>query len=229
MLPPSSSGRGATYGPEHLDRLLAWKRLRNGAPAGTTNAQLKALIDHLAENRALLQGVADGSIPFKLVDDQSEAVQVALIPAPLTAGASAAPEAKVPPALADSSRRDKNAPAMEYLARLRAGGKGALSTAAAANAPAAAGATLQLGANVAARSAARIPLDRLHASLAAWVELHAPNVRTKPVQSETWHRVRVGRDLTIAARGPLAPEELALLDAVGELLQRALYRTETRP
>ena len=34
----------------------------------------------------------------------------------------------------------------------------------------------------------------------------------------TWHRVRIGGDLTIAARGPLAPEEVALLETVGELL-----------
>src|SRR5688572_27915740 len=68
---PSSRGRGATYGPEPLDRLRARKRLRREAPARTTNDQLRTLLDRLQDS-GLLRAVGEGTIPFALIDDQKD-------------------------------------------------------------------------------------------------------------------------------------------------------------
>jgi hypothetical protein len=193
---PSSLGRGATYGRDHLDRLRAWKRLRDGAPAGTTNAQLKALIDQLAE-KGLLRAFADGSIPFQLLDDNREAVSVVL-PAP----DSGSTGPRMPMANEPGAPYGGNVAATEYLASLRRGRK-SMSPAARPSAPPMAEATLALGAGVAGRSTANVPLDRLVKSLDAWVGDRARNVRMRPVGAETWHHLSIGRDLTIAARGPL--------------------------
>ena len=77
LLPaPSSGGRGATYGAEHLDRLRAWKALKRKAPASTTNDQLGLLLDKLGDS-GLLRTIADGKIPFDLVDDQKTDVAIA--------------------------------------------------------------------------------------------------------------------------------------------------------
>lgn len=219
---PSSLGRGATYGKDHLDRLRAWKRLRDGAPPGTTNAQLKALIDQLAE-KGLLRAFADGSIPFQLMDDQREAVSVVL---PGSAPDSARTAPRMPILSEPGGPYQGNVAATEYLASLRRGKK-SMSTATRAPAPPVAEATLALGAGFAGRSTANVPLDRLVKSLDAWVGDRAKSVRMRPVEAETWHHLSIGHDLTIAARGPLNAQELALLEAVGELLQRAIYTNTT--
>ena len=116
---PSSLGRGATYRKDHLDRLRAWKRLRDGASPGTTNAQLKALIDQLAE-KGLLRAFADGSIPFQLMDDHREAVSVVL-PGSAPDSGSTAPRMMI--LNETSSPYGGNVAATEYLASLRRGKK----------------------------------------------------------------------------------------------------------
>src|SRR5574342_137279 len=73
---PSSKGRGATYGTEHLDRLRAWKRLRDDLPRTTTSDQMRRLLNTLSDP-GLLRQIAEGTIPFKLVDDQKDDVTVA--------------------------------------------------------------------------------------------------------------------------------------------------------
>ena len=39
-------------------------------------------------------------------------------------------------------------------------------------------------------------------------------------------RVTVSGDLEISARGPLMPDEIELLETIGQLLQQAIYRKE---
>ena len=56
------------------------------------------------------------------------------------------------------------------------------------------------------------------------VAAHAAGVRASPSRSEVWHRVVVGRDLEITARGPLSADEVHLLETIGQLLQQAVYR-----
>src|SRR5688572_4869297 len=72
---PSSRGRGATYGTEHLDRLRAWKVLREKLPPKTTNEQIKILLEKLSDG-GILRAIADGRMPFELLDDGSEDVTV---------------------------------------------------------------------------------------------------------------------------------------------------------
>ena len=78
----------------------------------------------------------------------------------------------------------------------------------------------------AGQSEAVVPLERLQSALADYVATHAAEVRVKPPESETWHRVTVSRDLEISARGPLMPDEIQLLETIGQLLQQAIYRKE---
>ena len=72
---PSSRGRGATYGTEHLDRLRAWKVLREKLPPKTTNEQIKILLEKLSDG-GILRAIADGRMPFELQDDDKEEVDV---------------------------------------------------------------------------------------------------------------------------------------------------------
>src|SRR5688572_3968657 len=123
--PPSSRGRGATYGNDHLLRLRAWKLLRDEAPAGTTTEQIRVLIDRL-EDAGLLRGIAEGSLPFALVDDQRNEVTIAApdpgagvsmdaLPSPLPAfGVSESASYYMPPPAA-------NEDALAYLAAVRTG------------------------------------------------------------------------------------------------------------
>jgi hypothetical protein len=86
---------------------------------------------------------------------------------------------------------------------------------------------LEVNLGAAERSGAQLSLERLFTALDAWTSAHAANVRVNPARSGTWQRVTVGRDLEIAARGPLSPDEIELLETVGQLLQQAIYRKET--
>jgi hypothetical protein len=74
------------------------------------------------------------------------------------------------------------------------------------------------------RSGAALSLARLKAALEEYVARHSQGVRVTPARSETLHRVRVGRDLEIVARGPLDPDDVQLLESVAQLLQQAIYR-----
>lgn len=278
----SSGGRGATYGPAHVLRLGAWKRLRAEAPAATTTEQLRILIDRL-DDAGLLRGIVDGSIAFSLVDDGRE--EVAVRKAPRESARMRVREAASPylppqdaardsllqsmpaaelvcppdaaPVVAEAPRasfedgeprvsfddeapaRDeagRNEEALAYLrgvasapraeAPRRARRQDAASRAAARVAvePSTMRTTLEVDLGAARRPRAGLALERLRAALDDYVTAHAAGVRVNPAKSETWQRVLVGRDLEIAARGPLDPDDVLLLETVARLLQQAIYR-----
>jgi DNA-binding transcriptional MerR regulator len=205
---PSSQGRGATYGPEHLDRLRAWKVLREQAPAKTTNDQLRMAIDQLSDT-GVLRAVGEGKMPISLVDDAK--AEVTLDSMPLVARLS-----REAPA---SQGSGKNESALAYLQQLRNAAKRVTM-------PFVGGAPrIELGVG-GEQSGAALPLDRLQEALARYVADHAKEVRVKPPKTETWQRVAIGRDLEISARGPLMPDEIQLLETIGQLLQQAIYRKE---
>lgn len=202
LLPaPSSGGRGATYGTEHLDRLRAWKALKRKAPAGTTNDQFRILLDKLSDS-GLLRPIADGKIPFNLIDDQKQEVAIAGLDATSRGPLRARESAPSTPAGLPSQRVNKEA--LAYLSSLRRP-------------------LLELGVG----SSPGLALDRLRTALEEYVAQHAAEVRVKPPKTETWQRVIVGRDLEISARGPLRPDEVQLLETIGQLLQQAIYRKGT--
>lgn len=219
---PSSRGRGATYGPEHLDRLRAWKRLRREAPAGTTNEQLKALIDRL-DNAGMLRGIADGSMPLSLVDNQKQDVSLA--------------EPREPVALYSRATTGKPSTARSSVARQHRVNEAALSYIDAMRSQPATPARLMMAAHTlepmlaldlraAERSGAGLALTRLRSAMEDYVAGSASKVRVNPTKSEVWHRVSGGQDIEIAARGPLTTDETQLLETIGQLLQQAIYRKE---
>jgi DNA-binding transcriptional MerR regulator len=238
VLPPASSGgRGATYGAEHLDRLRAWKRLRQESPAGTTTEQLRRLLDHLQDS-GMLRAIADGTIPFALIDDEKDEVTVKTarqvrgdvrLPAESFHVADAAfmfapsPDDSPRPASEGApAGAPANDEAFAYLQSMR-------STAPRPAArvrlqPSTATTHLEVNLRESERSAAAVSLTRLRDALDAYVAAHAAGVRASPSRSEVWHRVVVGRDLEITARGPLSPDEVRLLETIGQLLQQAVYR-----
>lgn len=212
---PSSRGRGATYGAEHLYRLRAWKRLRDDLPRTTTSDQIRRLLNTLSD-QGLLRQIADGTIPFTLVDDQRDDVTV--VESPEAYNTLREPSARL------SHAPGINDAALEYLRSIKA------------NRPAPATLTarvpfatpqLQVNLGAAERSGAQLSLERLFTALDAYASSHSANVRVNRPKSETWQRVTVGGDLEIAARGPLSPDEIQLLETVGQLLQQAIYRKET--
>jgi DNA-binding transcriptional MerR regulator len=206
---PSSQGRGATYGPEHLDRLRAWKVLREQAPAKISNEQLRKAIDQLGDMGAL-RSVADGKTPIALVDDGKEEVTLE------GSGVMARQQIRESPA---SQGPGKNESALAYLHQLR-------NAARRVTMPLVGGAArIELGVG-GEQTGAGLPLDRLQEALARYVADHAKEVRVKPPKTETWQRVAIGRDLEISARGPLMPDEIQLLETIGQLLQQAIYRKE---
>jgi DNA-binding transcriptional MerR regulator len=220
LLPaPSSQGRGATYGTEHLDRLRAWKALRSKVPTGTTNDQIRILLNKLSD-KGLLRVIAEGKIPFDLIDDQKQDVTIG------TTGSAPSFLARMfrsqEPSSDSESRvfegEPANQEALTYLAQLR--GVPRLVMPSVSSAPRLE-VTLEAG-----QSEAVVPLERLQSALADYVATHAAEVRVKPPESETWHRVTVSRDLEISARGPLMPDEIQLLETIGQLLQQAIYRKE---
>lgn len=213
---PSSRGRGATYGPEHLDRLRAWKRLRKEAPAGTTNEQIRILLDRLQDS-GLLRAIGEGTIPFTLVDDQKEDVTVAGAPPALVARL-----AREPGEVSHPQR--SNEPALDYLRSIRTSRTAPVKLTVPARS-----AIPQLEVNLGASGAsgAQLTLERLFTALHDFTTTHSANVRVNQPKSETWQCVTVGRDLEIAARGPLTADEIQLLETVGQLLQQAIYRKET--
>ena len=213
---PSSRGRGASYGPEHLDRLRAWKRLRRESPAGTTNEQIRILLNRLQDS-GLLRAIGEGTIPFALVDDQKEDVTIA--------------DAATPGLVARLSREEPdevshpqriNEPALDYLRSIRRSSRAApvkLTMPARSARP-----QLEVNLGAAKGSGAQLTLERLFTALHDFTTNHAANVRVNQAKSETWQRVTVGKDLEIAARGPLTPDEIQLLETVGQLLQQAIYK-----
>ena len=215
---PSSKGRGATYGTEHLDRLRAWKRLRDDLPRTTTSDQIRRLLNTLSD-QGLLRQIAEGTIPFKLVDDQKDDVTVAEAPAPSFV---ARLFRQTPTELSQPPRINESA--LEYLRSIKSTRPAPASLTLTARS-----ATPQFEVNLGAaeRSGAQLSLERLFTALDAYTSAHAANVRVNQPKSETWQRVTVGGDLEIAARGPLSPEEIQLLETVGQLLQQAIYKKET--
>jgi DNA-binding transcriptional MerR regulator len=210
---PSSRGRGATYGPEHMDRLRAWKALREKAPSGTTNEQLRVLLGRLS-NSGLLRAIAEGKVPFDLLDDQKEGVT---FEAPEASGLVARLSRE--PAKPVSPGERINEAALTYLSSIRQSA-GQVRLRAINSLPRL---ELPIGAD---RTGAALSLDRMQAALEQYVATHAAEVRVNPPKAETWQRVTIGRDLEISARGPLLPDEIQLLETIGQLLQRAIYRKE---
>jgi DNA-binding transcriptional MerR regulator len=208
---PSSRGRGATYGPEHAERLQAWKRLKADAPTGTTNEQLRALIQRLAD-QGLLRGIADGSVPFALVDDGKDEVAIARQHAAWTDANMSDPGITM-----DRVNED----ALSYLANMSRAEPARLLLRHDQPQP-----TLEVDIRAAQRAGPALALRRLRAALAQYVAAAASPVRINASKSEIWHRVNAGRDIEIAARGPLTPDEIHLLETIGQLLQQAIYRKE---
>lgn len=290
VLPAASSGgRGATYGLAHLLRLAAWKRLRAGSPRGTTTEQLRILIDRL-DDAGLLRGVADGSLPFALVDDGREEVSigrarsrrafraVAQAPGPAEPDADSRPAADIgpqagqgadaddtlssatvpqaapiPAAVEESARNDD---ALAYLRGLAGTARraarssaprapqdaspspssssssslpGPRPTARVAVEPSSFRPTLEVDLGASRRPRAVLALERLRGALEDYVAAQAAGVRVSPAKSETWQRVVVGRDLEIAARGPLDHDDVLLLETVARLLEQAIYRRSEHP
>ena len=214
---PSSRGRGATYGAEHLDRLRAWKVLREKLPPRTTNSQIRILLDKLTDG-GILRAIAEGSVPFELLDDGKEDVTVAE-----TVG--------IPSYVARMSRETRsldtmsqgsgiNERALEYLSSMRRAFK-RVTLPSVDSAP-----RVELGVGDPGQSGAGLSLERLFEALRRYVAEHAAQVRVRPPKAETWHVVTAGHDLEISARGPLMPDEIQLLETVGQLLQQAIYRKE---
>lgn len=212
--PPSSRGRGASYGPPHVLRAKAWKRLKESAPPGTTNEQLRVLVDKLAAS-GMLEGVADGSVPITLIDDGANEVTLAR---PGREGDQVLFSRPAP--------KGRNDAALQYLRGLRSAPAGSPTPLRAAISPAgSAPATLVIDPAAAGRGNAPLALLRLLEALDEWHARHPQQPRGRSAAAETWHRVTVGRDIEISARGPLTDEELALLEGVAALLQQALYTT----
>lgn len=230
VLPSASSGgRGATYGAGHLLRLRAWKRLRAESPPGTTTEQLRALVDRL-EDSGLLRGIADGTLPFSLVDDQKEEATIrtsrrvrraAAVPAAPSLAAD--PEESAPRPAHPASRNE------DALAYLRGLGGTTRPPARVAMEATTLRTTIEVDLGAAQRSGASLVLARLRTALEDYVTLHAAGVRVSPAKSETWQRVVVGRDVEIVARGPLDADDVHLLETVAQLLQQAIYRRSEKP
>lgn len=84
--------------------------------------------------------------------------------------------------------------------------------------------TLEVDLGASRRPRAVLALERLRGALEDYVAAQAAGVRVSPAKSETWQRVVVGRDLEIAARGPLDHDDVLLLESVARLLEQAIYR-----
>jgi len=213
---PSSRGRGATYGAEHLDRLRAWKVLREKLPPRTTNGQIRILLDKLTDG-GILRAIAEGSVPFELLDDGKEDVTVAeTADSPFIARMSR--ETRTFDAVSQGSGINERA--LEYLSSMRRAFK-RVTLDSVNSAP-----RVELGVGDPGQSAAGPSLQRLFEALRRYVAEHAAQVRVRPPKAETWHVVTAGNDLEISARGPLMPDEIQLLETVGQLLQQAIYRKE---
>ena len=208
---PSSRGRGATYGAEHLDRLRAWKALREKMPPKTTNEQIRKLLDTLSEG-GILRAIAEGRIPFELHDDDKEDVTVTGMGIPMMRASRV-----VPGASKNVSQDSVNESALEYLSTVPRTGR--------VTVPKSAG-TPRVEVGVGDQSGAGLSLKRMYDALRRYVTEHSAEVRVKPPKTEMWHRVNTGNDIEISARGPLAPDEIQLLETVGQLLQQAIYRKE---
>ena len=210
---PSSQGRGATYGAEHLDRLRAWKALREKMPPKTTNEQIRKVLDTLSEG-GVLRAIAEGRIPFELHDDGKDDVTVGdmddamyeriALDSPYEARRVSQPDTI-------------NESALQYLA--------SMSRRTQVTVPTSAG-TPRVELGVGDQSGAGLPLRRLYEALRRYVTENSAEVRVKPPKTEMWHRVNTGNDIEISARGPLMPDEIQLLETVGQLLQQAIYRKE---
>jgi len=211
---PSSGGRGATYGSETLDRLRAWKVLREKLPPKTTNSQIRILLDKLTDG-GILRAIAEGSVPFELLDDGKEDVTVAE-----TAGIPAYLSRETRSFDTMSQGSGINERALEYLSSMRRAFK-RVTLESVDSAP-----RVELGVGDPSQSGAGVSLERLFDALRRYVTEHAAQVRVRPPKAETWHVVTAGNDLEISARGPLMPDEIQLLETVGQLLQQAIYRKE---
>ena len=206
---PSSRGRGASYGADHLDRLRAWKVLREQAPAKTTNEQLRVALNRLSA-QGVLRSIAEGKTPVVMFDDDKEDVTLDRIAGSLlpTAGL-----------VARMSQGDSiNEEALKYLANLPRG-SARVSMSKLSREP-------RVEVPLTKEGSSTVPMERLRDALEQYVSDHASEVRVKPPRTETWQRVNISGDLEISARGPLSPDEIQLLETIGQLLQQAIYRKE---
>lgn len=207
--PPSSGGRGATYGAEHLDRLRAWKVLRDKAPPRTTNEQLRVALNRL-NAQGMLRSIAEGKTPVVLFDDEKDDVTIDRI------AGSFIPTAGVVARM--SQGENINEEALKYLASVpRGSARVAMSKL--SKQP-------RVEVPLTKEGSSTVPMERLREALERYVSEHAAEVRVKPPRTETWQRVNISGDLEISARGPLAPDEIQLLETIGQLLQQAIYRKE---
>jgi hypothetical protein len=86
--------------------------------------------------------------------------------------------------------------------------------------------TLEVDIRAAKRAGPELALRRLRSALEEYLASSGDTVRVNASKSEIWHRVSATGDIEIAARGPLTPDEIQLLETIGQLLQQAIYRKE---
>lgn len=215
-------GRGARYSQEALDRLLVITRIRTQAPPGTTLDQVAELLEQLDPD--MITAIADGRIPFQLIDDGRPEARVAHVDR-------FQERTDAPPVASFRHRGDapgesaSRPPKRAHVVRLHDGessgerpGDPVRLAAGAGRRP-----TVRLDASSRRSTAAR-QLDELVQRLQ-----HAEQVlgaggqsRVEVKESETWHRIAAGRDLEIHARGPLSEEDLELLQEAARLMRSML-------
>jgi hypothetical protein len=187
---------------------------------------LRALIDRLSD-QGLLRAIAEGSVPFALVDDHEDARRpgqasnASADPGPSVVAFHSADWADSEEADPGIAMERTNQDALSYLAGVRRGEPARLKLR--HDEPRQ---TLEMDIRAAQRAGPALALGRLRAALEQYVAAASTPVRVNASKSEMWHRVSATRDIEISARGPLTPDEIQLLETIGQLLQQAIYRKE---
>lgn len=235
-------GRGARYPKSTLDRLKLVRLIREHGPPSTSLEQVRDLLDGLTP--AEIAGLAEGRIPFQLIDDGEDRGTVGTLGPggrverrPPPPRAEAMPVARAAPALEDPDEPDDDD---DFDADADADEPVVLSSAdRLAAAPRSCGAGRDTSGRrrkdhrspIALhprerRSAAARQLDELVRRLEAVERAIGQRGRSRVgrIETDTWHRVAAGRELEIHARGPLAPEQLELLEDAARVLERLIHQ-----
>ncbi len=242
-------GRGARYPKATLDRLKLVRLIRERGPASTSLEQVRDLLDSLTPGE--IEGLAEGRIPFRLVDDGDDRGSVGELDArggvrrrprpPREELVAAAPLADLPDddgqegsgdgdeaedEHEDADDHEESAGELRALADRPRGGRRAgrgRSRRAAADSPPDPRAA---PADRPRPKPASRQLDELVRRLAAVERALSQRGRARVgrVRTSTWHRVAAGRGLEIHARGPLADEQLELLEEAARVLERLIHQ-----
>jgi len=204
LLPrPSTGGKGAKYFPEHLDRLAVIRILRDQAPSRTTLKQIRAILDQLTP--PVIQGIADGSIPFKLVDDNRDDVRVMSVQAQAPSDFEEWDPKNKPRVSRDLDPLSITPPAEDRMADVN----------------------MAINVGRAKEDPNVFPwLLAIHNALNEHVD---PKQVRQVTSTEEWHKIRVGSDdIEISVKGPVLPEHLTLLKTIGDLLQQIIFHGSTK-